>query len=211
MPARSFRKLTILLAVIGLAADQSSKYITFRWLFDGSPRGEHEVVKGWFKFTAEFDMTTPPAPAENSLHGLQTWSAPVMPRVNYGALFGLLIEHKELANRFFATITFLAVLLIIFFVSRRSIAQDGILSAALGLLLGGCLGNFYDRIVFHGVRDFLYFYRIEWPVFNVADCCLVCGAGFLMLHAFTSHSHHENPSIAAGVTPSVPTDAAKAS
>ncbi|MFK5173441.1 signal peptidase II, partial [Propionibacterium freudenreichii] len=32
-------------------------------------------------------------------------------------------------------------------------------------------------------RDFLFFYKIDWPVFNVADCCLVCGAIMLVLHA----------------------------
>src|SRR5436190_697365 len=63
--------------------------------------------------------------------------------------------------------------------------RDLNLCFALGLILGGTLGNFYDRIVFDGVRDFLYWHKgIDWPVFNIADCCLVCGAGFLLLEAF---------------------------
>ena len=45
------------------------------------------------------------------------------------------------------------------------------------------MGNLYDRLVFGGVRDFLYFYRVEWPVFNVADCCLVVGAALLLVQA----------------------------
>jgi lipoprotein signal peptidase len=52
------------------------------------------------------------------------------------------------------------------------------------MILAGTLGNLFDRVVFHGVRDFLYFYWFEWPVFNVADCLLVCGAGLLLLQAF---------------------------
>jgi lipoprotein signal peptidase len=60
------------------------------------------------------------------------------------------------------------------------------LCAALGLILAGTLGNLYDRVIFDGVRDFLYFYWIEWPVFNLADCFLVCGAGLLLLQAFLS-------------------------
>ena len=47
---------------------------------------------------------------------------------------------------------------------------------ALGLILGGTLGNLYDRVVYDGVRDFIdwHYHDLEWPVFNIADCCLVC-------------------------------------
>ena len=55
---------------------------------------------------------------------------------------------------------------------------------ALGLILGGTAGNLFDRVVFNGVRDWMHFYWFEWPVFNFADCCLVCGAGLLLLQAF---------------------------
>jgi len=58
----------------------------------------------------------------------------------------------------------------------------------LGLILAGTLGNLYDRVVFNGVRDFLYFHLIEWPVFNIADCCLVCGAFLLLAQAFLGRS-----------------------
>ena len=53
----------------------------------------------------------------------------------------------------------------------------------------------YDRVVFQGVRDFLYwYYKIDWPVFNIADCCLVCGAGLLLAQAFlTRHEPSEAP------------------
>ena len=70
---------------------------------------------------------------------------------------------------------------------RRLTACDGLLCTSLGLILGGTLGNFYDRAVFGGVRDFLYFHwkdDFKWPVFNVADCCLVCGAFLLLTQAF---------------------------
>ena len=107
-----------------------------------------------------------------------------MPRVNHGALFGLGNQHKGGANQIFAAVSLVAAAGIVVWVSRRSTAVDGWLCAALGLILGGTIGNFYDRIVFNGVRDFLYFYRVEWPVFNVADCCLVVGAGMLLIHAF---------------------------
>lgn len=107
-----------------------------------------------------------------------------MPRVNHGALFGMGGDHEELANRVFATISILAAAGIMIWTALRGSQTDGWMCTALGLILGGTLGNLYDRIVFTGVRDFLYFYKIKWPVFNVADCCLVCGAIMLLIHAF---------------------------
>jgi lipoprotein signal peptidase len=188
MPQRSYRWLFVVLAISGLAADQVSKYGVFRWLYESTPdighyyRGDQEIVTGWFRLTAEFDPTVPACDCQFS--SLQTWSAPVMPRVNHGALFGLGGEHKGGANQIFAVISLLAAIGIIVWSTRRATAADGWLCAALGLILGGTVGNLYDRIVFNGVRDFLYFYKIDWPVFNIADCCLVVGAGMLLLHAF---------------------------
>ncbi len=188
MAQRSYRWLMATLAVVGLAADQASKYGVFRWLYPGHDgnslilRGEREVVEGWFKLTAEFDPSV--QPCDCAFHPLQTWSAPVMPRVNHGALFGIGQEHKGLANQVFAAVSILAAAGIVLWVSRRATAADGWLCAALGLIFGGTVGNLYDRVVFNGVRDFLYFYRIDWPVFNVADCCLVVGATMLLIHAF---------------------------
>ena len=66
--------------------------------------------------------------------------------------------------------------------------------AALGLILGGTVGNMYDRLVFGGVRDFMHFHHnsFEWPVFNVADCCLVVGAALLLVQAvFVAHPPEE--------------------
>ncbi len=208
MAQRSYRWLAVTLAVVGLAADQATKYGMFRWLYndgrhesDGAFRswsftlpsgekqyhGEYDLAPGWFKFTAELADSPPPCDC-GILGTLQKISADKMPHVNQGALFGFLREHKELANGLFATVSILAALGICFWLTRRSTARDGWLSAALGLILGGTVGNFYDRVVFNGVRDFLYFYKIDWPVFNVADCCLVVGAIMLLIHAFLTPS-----------------------
>ncbi len=50
-------------------------------------------------------------------------------------------------------------------------------------------------MVFGGVRDFLYFYKVEWPVFNVADCCLVVGAGLLLVQAMFVSPTPEQPAV----------------
>src|SRR5207244_9224832 len=89
-------------------------------------------------------------------------------------------QYSSLANGLFALISVLAAVAIAYWSTRPTATRDASLCAALGLILGGTLGNLYDRLIFGGVRDFLYFHYIEWPVFNIADCCLVCGA-FLLL------------------------------
>ena len=188
---RSYRWLALLLAVAGLATDQATKYGMFRALYDGTTRGERDVVPGWFKFTAEYNPGEPQG--EGVLATLRAANGPVMPRVNYGALFGLGGEHTSTANLGFAGVSFLAAVGIVAWVLRRGTRADGWLSAALGLILGGTVGNLFDRLVFGGVRDFLYFYKIDWPVFNVADCCLVVGAGTLLVHAFLTPAPVEPP------------------
>ena len=182
MTQRSYRGLLWTLAVVGLVLDLGSKYAVFRWLYTPSHEGRFEVVPGAFRLIAQF-TDTPPA-AEGWRAPFQAWNGPVLPRVNHGALFGLGNDHTALANGFFAAVSVTAALAILVWSTRRSATQDRWLCAALGLILAGTLGNLFDRVVFGGVRDFLYFYWIEWPVFNVADCCLVCGAGLLLLQAF---------------------------
>jgi signal peptidase II len=53
----------------------------------------------------------------------------------------------------------------------------------LSLILGGALGNLWDRLARGRVVDFLLFYvkQYQWPVFNLADSAIVVGAGLLVL------------------------------
>jgi signal peptidase II len=203
MTDRTYRWLFVTLAVVGLSVDQASKYGVFRWLYKGGQfadrsgvGNEYDVVPGWFKLIAQFDPETPPC--DCAFSGLQTWSAPVMPRVNHGALFGLGQNHKGNANGVFAGVSILAALGIIVWATRKAPSRERGLMAALGLILGGTVGNLYDRIVFGGVRDFLYFYKIEWPVFNVADCCLVVGATLLLIQAVFVAPAPEQPATPEG-------------
>jgi lipoprotein signal peptidase len=181
MSEPTYRWLFASLAAFGLIADQTSKYGVFRWLHDQryavrSPPDTYArgVVHGWFELTAQYDPHT--APGNRRLARLQTWSAPVLPRVNRGALFGLGGSRQSDANWFFAAVSAAAVVAILIWVTRHDPGREKWLCAALGLILGGAVGNLSDRVVFGGVRDFLHLYRFGWPVFNVADCCLVIGA-----------------------------------
>jgi lipoprotein signal peptidase len=184
MTQRHYRGLLWTLAVLGLLLDQGTKYGLFRWLYSPSLEGRYEVVPGAFRLIAQF--TGQPVTAGGLRGLLQSWNGPVLPRVNHGALFGLANDHTELANAFFAVVSVTAAGAIAVWSFRRTAARDRWLCAALGLILAGTLGNLYDRVVFGGVRDFFYFYWFEWPVFNVADCCLVVGASLLLLQAFTT-------------------------
>ncbi len=182
MPERSYRWLLWGLALAGTTLDQWSKYAVFNWLRE--PPGQYEVVPGAFRLLAQFDPRGDAA--TGLLHTLRTLGGEGMPKVNHGALFGLGSEYAFVANAVFALVSVVAAAAIIGWSCRRATVRDLPLCAALGLILAGTLGNLYDRVVFGGVRDFLYFYWIEWPVFNFADCCLVCGAGLLLAQAFWS-------------------------
>jgi len=62
----------------------------------------------------------------------------------------------------------------------------------LSLILGGAIGNLWDRIVSRHVVDFLLFYvgQYQWPAFNVADSAIVVGAGLLVFEIlFTKPAH----------------------
>lgn len=159
---RTYRLLFLVLAVVGLTADLTSKYGVFAWL--STEPYKFEVIPGVFSLVAQRDHT-----------GLM---------VNQGALFGLMQERGNMANLAFAAISFLAAVGIVVWMGQHSTAIDRGLCLALGLILAGTLGNLYDRIFFGGVRDFLHWRAPDWPVFNVADCCLVMGAGLLLFQAF---------------------------
>lgn len=156
------------LALLGLAADQASKYGAFASL--EPPNYRRVVIPGAFDLVADRVVHRD---GGESLH------------VNQGALFGWLQAWGVHANTGFAIISLLAAIVIVVWGSHRNTIADRKLCIALGLILAGTLGNLYDRLVFGGVRDFLHWHGgVNWPVFNIADCCLVLGAGLLLLQAF---------------------------
>ena len=92
-----------------------------------------------------------------------------------------------------ALVSVVAAAAIVWWSTRRSIARDLVLCVALGLILSGTLGNLYDRIIFGGVRDYLYWYFIqESAVFNLADFFLICGAVLLLAQALLSRPARED-------------------
>jgi signal peptidase II len=126
------------------------------------------------------------------------YDIPVIPGVfrlshvlNTGAAFSLLENAPPNAVRLgliaFSVVAAIIVLALLWRVGRTLTLT----SVALALILGGALGNLYDRIRFHHVVDFLAvkIYHYNWPDFNVADSCIVIGAGLLLLEIFRPIPH----------------------
>ena len=105
---------------------------------------------------------------------------------NPGALWGLgrSLPHSSLI---FAALSVLAAVAICYWLFVRGAAADGRLTAALGLIMAGALGNCYDRLVLGHVRDFVHLHvdpiGFDCAIFNFADNMLVAGAIALMLLA----------------------------
>jgi signal peptidase II len=99
---------------------------------------------------------------------------------NSGALFGLFRDQAVL----FAFVSVGVVGMIIWF--HGSAGRNTLLSVALGLLLGGALGNMTDRFRFGYVVDFvdLGIGDLRWYTFNVADAAISCAILLLLLSAF---------------------------
>ena len=161
-----------ILAAGGCAVDLATK----RWIFDrlGMPMAKPTewLIQNVFGFTTS---------------------------LNEGALFGIGQGRVAL----FALLSVVALLGILYWLFVSGAAHDLLLTVALGSVCAGIFGNLYDRLGLPGltwdfppgrqgeavyaVRDWLHFQivgLIDWPIFNIADSLLVCGAGLLIWHAF---------------------------
>ena len=74
---------------------------------------------------------------------------------------------------------FLQLFQLIFLIANNKIVANKNEKICLGFILGGTVGNLIDRILFGGVRDFIYLKFIDFAIFNIADMAVSFGAGFL--------------------------------
>ena len=102
---------------------------------------------------------------------------------NTGAAFSLFADspsHWKTAMLIGFSMLAMVIVTILLWKQTRALTITGV---ALSLILGGAVGNLWDRVASGRVVDFLLFYvkRYEWPVFNLADSAIVIGAGLLVL------------------------------
>ncbi|HZN23235.1 MAG TPA: signal peptidase II [Burkholderiales bacterium] len=105
---------------------------------------------------------------------------------NRGAAFSFLSDADGWQRGFFITLALAASVWIIWLLRRHS--DQVLFCLALSLILGGAIGNVIDRVVYGAVIDFLDFHAFgyHWPVFNVADTGISCGALLLVWEALTA-------------------------
>ncbi len=102
---------------------------------------------------------------------------------NRGAAFGLFADSPaqwKIALLVSFSIIAMVVVSALLWRNSHAMTSTGI---GLALILGGAIGNLWDRLLNGRVVDFLLFYvgQYQWPAFNVADSAIVCGAGLLAI------------------------------
>ena len=103
---------------------------------------------------------------------------------NRGAAFSFLSDAAGWQREFFIGVALIASVLIFALLWRRP--GDGLFCAGLALILGGALGNLWDRIALGHVVDFLDFHAFgyHWPAFNLADSAITVGVALLIIDGF---------------------------
>jgi len=103
---------------------------------------------------------------------------------NRGAAFSFLADQDGWQRGFFIAIALIACVVIIYLLRKH--AHETLFCAALAFILGGAIGNVWDRVLLGHVVDFLDFHwqGRHFPAFNLADSAITLGAGLLICDSF---------------------------
>ena len=106
---------------------------------------------------------------------------------NPGAAFSFLSDQGGWQRYFLIVISLLAVIYIPWLINQYK--KNILIVIGLLLILGGAIGNLYDRISYGYVIDFIYFHIAEfyWPAFNVADSAISIGVLLFLYGSFRSY------------------------
>lgn len=110
---------------------------------------------------------------------------------NTGAAFSFLHSASGWQNLLFGGLALIVSIVIIYWLAKLS-SRDRWLSIALCLILGGALGNAWDRMSYGYVIDFFDFHLGNWhfAIFNTADSAICVGAAMLFLHWLVYPNQH---------------------
>ena len=103
---------------------------------------------------------------------------------NEGAAFSFLADAGGWQKWFFSGVSMIAVVVITYLIKKHQ--NQKLFCFGLALVLGGAIGNLYDRLTLGYVVDFLSFHVNDWfwPAFNVADSAICVGVALLLLDGF---------------------------
>ena len=113
---------------------------------------------------------------------------------NEGAAFSFLSDQGGWQRWFFVVLATVVTLVLVFWLSRLK-RSERLMAIALGLIIGGALGNLIDRVLWGHVIDFidLYYRQWHWPAFNVADSAITLGVVFIFVDALRGQEQVDNP------------------
>ena len=104
---------------------------------------------------------------------------------NEGIAFGLFSFNEDYLYNFITFLIFVVIIFIIFMIRQ----SDPVRKYALLLVLGGALGNFFDRLIYKAVPDFIDFHvgNFHWFIFNVSDIFITMGVIVMILLELTTN------------------------
>ena len=108
---------------------------------------------------------------------------------NEGIAFGLLSFNDKIIYNLLTFIIFIIILIIFFMVLK----SYGLKKYSLLMILGGAIGNVYDRIFYGAVPDFIDFHigNFHWFIFNVADIFITLGVIFMIIIEITGSNKNK--------------------
>ena len=109
---------------------------------------------------------------------------------NEGIAFGLL----SFSEKYFYNLISTIIAIIIFILFLMIIRSKGLKKLLLISILGGAIGNFYDRMVYKAVPDFIDFHinGFHWFIFNIADIFISIGVFFMILYEIIDNNSEKN-------------------
>jgi signal peptidase II len=109
---------------------------------------------------------------------------------NFGVSFGM-FNNVPYGHLILSVVAIAITVILLVWMWR---AKKLYLTSALGLIIGGAIGNITDRVIYGAVADFLDFHigEYHWPAFNVADSCVFVGVALILLENFFTAKGEEN-------------------